>query len=85
MQYLGSWGGENTASNLYGRYEYTGLPGEVYTTTYSLKQTFRNLNTFNLQGEHKFFNKEYSPRLSYNVASSRSKQDDPRLSLCEPY
>lgn len=77
MQYLGSWGGENTATNLYGQYEYTGLPGDVFTTTYSLKQTFRNLNTFNLQGEHKFFNKEYSPRLSYNVASSRSKQDDP--------
>ncbi|RYD89301.1 MAG: hypothetical protein EOP54_25835, partial [Sphingobacteriales bacterium] len=77
MQYLGSWGGENKASNLSGRYEYTGLPGEVYTTTNSLKQTFRNLNTFNLQGEHKFFDKELSPRLSYNVASSRSKQNDP--------
>ncbi|WP_198315086.1 TonB-dependent receptor domain-containing protein [Chitinophaga sp. MD30] len=77
MQYLGSWGGENTASNLYGHYEYTGLPGDVRSTTYSLKQTFRNLNTFNLQGEHKFFNKEYSPRLSYNVASSTSRQNDP--------
>ena len=77
MQYLGSWGGENTATHLYGRYEYTGLPGDVFTTTYSLKQTFRNLSTFNLQGEHKFFNKEYSPRLSYNLASSSSKQNDP--------
>lgn len=77
MQYLGSWGGETKATNLAGRYEYTGLPGEVKTTTYSLKQTFRNLNTFNLQGEHKFFDKELSPRLSYNVASSRSKQNDP--------
>lgn len=77
MQYLGSWGGENKATNLSGRYEYTALPGEVNTSTYSLKQTFRNLNTFNLQGEHKFFDKELSPRLSYNVASSRSKQNDP--------
>lgn len=77
MQYLGSWGGESKATNLYGRYEYTGLPGNVYTTTYSLKQTFRNLNTFNLQGEHKFLDTEMSPRLSYNVASSRSKQNDP--------
>lgn len=77
MQYLGSWGGESTASNLSGRYEYTGLPGEVRNTTYSLKQTFRNLNTFNLQGEHKFLKGGYSPRLSYNVASSRSKQNDP--------
>ncbi len=77
MQYLGSWGGESKATNLYGRYEYTGLPGDVNTTTYSLKQTFRNLNTFNLQGEHKLSDKELSPRLSYNVASSRSKQNDP--------
>ena len=77
MQYLGSWGGESKATNLSGRYEYTGLPGEVLTTTNSLKQTFRNLNTFNLQGEHKFFDKELSPRLSYNVASSRSTQNDP--------
>ncbi|RZK71105.1 MAG: hypothetical protein EOO92_20695, partial [Pedobacter sp.] len=29
MQYLGSWGGESKATNLSGRYEYTGLPGEV--------------------------------------------------------
>lgn len=77
MQYLGSWGGENKATNLYGSYRYTGLPGDVNTTTYSLKQTFRNLNTFNLQGEHKLNDKELSPRLSYNVASSRSKQNDP--------
>ncbi|NML20935.1 TonB-dependent receptor [Pseudoflavitalea sp. G-6-1-2] len=77
MQYLGSWGGENTATNLYGKYEYTGLPGDVYSTTYSLKQTLRNLNTFNLQGEHKFFRDEYSPRLSYNLASSASNQKDP--------
>ncbi|SOD13351.1 TonB-dependent receptor [Pedobacter xixiisoli] len=77
MQYLGSWGGESKATNLSGRYEYTGLPGDVLTTTNSLKQTFRTLNTFNLQGEHKFFDKELSPRLSYNVASSNSTQNDP--------
>jgi TonB-dependent receptor len=77
MQYLGSWGGENMATNLYGRYEYTGLPGEVYSTTWSLKQTLRNLNTFNLQGEHKLFRSDYSPRLSYNLATSASNQNDP--------
>lgn len=77
MQYLGSWGGENISTNLYGKYEYTGLPGEVYSTTYSLKQTLRNLNTFNLQGEHKLYRSEYSPRLSYNLASSTSNQSDP--------
>lgn len=77
MQYLGSWGGETKATHLNGRYEYTGLPGEVASTTYSLKQTFRNLNTFNLQGEHKLLQSELSPRLSYNVATSNSKQNDP--------
>lgn len=77
MQYVGSWGGENTATHLYGRYEYTGLPGEVSSTTYSLKQSYRNLNTFNLQGEHKFFNGAWSPRLSYNLATSQSGQNNP--------
>lgn len=77
FQYLGSWGGENTASNLRGGYYYAGLPGEVNSTTYSLKQTFRTLHTFNLQGEHKFLNTEYSPRLSYNIATSESDQNDP--------
>ncbi|WP_228085222.1 TonB-dependent receptor [Mucilaginibacter sp. JRF] len=77
MQYLGSWGGENMATNMNGRYEYTALPGDVTSTIYSLKQTYRNLNTFNLQGEHKFLKGEYSPRLSYNVATSKSSQNDP--------
>ncbi|UYQ95646.1 carboxypeptidase-like regulatory domain-containing protein [Chitinophaga horti] len=77
VQYLGSWGSEAQAVNMYGQYEYTGLSGPVYNTIYSLKQTRRNLNTFNLQGEHKFTAGEYSPRLSYNVASSTSKQNDP--------
>ncbi|ULT26721.1 hypothetical protein KUH03_07770 [Sphingobacterium sp. E70] len=77
FQYLGSWGGENTATNLRGGYFYAGLPGEVNSTTYSLKQTFRTLHTFNLQGEHKFLKSDYSPRLSYNMASSKSNQNDP--------
>ncbi|WP_211092557.1 TonB-dependent receptor [Chitinophaga varians] len=77
MQYLGSWGSEAQAINMYGKYEYTGLPGDVTSTIYSLKQTFRTLHTFNLQGEHKFLKGEYSPRLSYNVASSNSSQNDP--------
>ncbi|GAA4317857.1 TonB-dependent receptor [Mucilaginibacter gynuensis] len=77
MQYLGSWGGETQATNMYGNYEYSGLPGEVKSTIYSLKQSYRKLNTFNLQGEHKLLKSEYSPRLSYNVASSKSSQNDP--------
>jgi TonB-dependent receptor len=77
MQYLGSWGGETQASNMRGSYEYTDLPGDVNSTIYSLRQSYRKLNTFNLQGEHKFLKGEYSPRLSYNVASSRASQNDP--------
>ncbi|RFS22055.1 hypothetical protein DVR12_13690 [Chitinophaga silvatica] len=77
MQYMGSWGSEAQAINMYGKYEYTGLPGEVNSTIYSLKQTRRNLNTFNLQGEHKFLEGTYSPKLSYNLASSTSAQNDP--------
>jgi len=77
FQYLGSWGGENKATNLRGGYYYAGLPGEVNSTTYSLKQTFRTLHTFNFQGEHKLLKGAYSPRLSYNLASSTSNQNDP--------
>lgn len=77
MQYLGSWGGETTASNMRGSYEYTDLPGDVNSTIYALRQSYRKLNTLNLQGEHKFIKSEYSPRLSYNVASSRAGQNDP--------
>lgn len=77
MQYLGSWGGETQAANFQGNYEYTGLPGNVASTVYSLKQTYRDLNTFNVQGEHKFFSGEYSPRLSYNAATSASAQNNP--------
>jgi len=77
MQYLGSWGGETQATNMYGKYEYSGLPGDVNSTIYSLKQSYRTLNTFNLQGEHKFMKGEFSPRLSYNVASSKANQNDP--------
>jgi TonB-dependent receptor len=77
MQYMGSWGSEAQAVNMYGQYQYTGLPGTVNSTIYSLKQTRRNLNTFNLQGEHKFLKGEYAPRLSYNIATSTSGQHDP--------
>ena len=77
MQYLGSWGGETQATNMYGNYEYSGLPGEVKSTIYSLKQSYRKLNTYNLQGEHKFLASEYSPRLSYNVSTSKASHNDP--------
>lgn len=77
IQYLGSRGAETKATHLSGAYEYVALPGGIASTTYSLRQTYRTLNTFNLQGEHKFLKGEYTPRLSYNLASSSSSQDDP--------
>lgn len=78
MQYMGSQGGETQATSLYGQYQYTrGLSGPVYSNIYSLKQTYRTLNTFNLQGEHKLWNGTYAPRLSYNGATSKSTQNDP--------
>ncbi|RFS26654.1 hypothetical protein DVR12_02365 [Chitinophaga silvatica] len=77
MQYLGSRGAETKASNLHGAFEYTGLPGKVFNYVYSLRQTYRELNTYNLQGEHKFGKTELAPKLSYNLATSYSSQDDP--------
>ncbi|NLR58308.1 TonB-dependent receptor [Chitinophaga polysaccharea] len=77
VQYMGSRGAEVQATNLYGAYEYTGLSGAVSNTVYSLKRSYRTLNTFNLQGEHKLATGEYAPKLSYNMASSTSGQEDP--------
>ncbi len=77
MQYLGSRGAETRATNLYGSYEYVALPGGVSSIVYSLRQTYRTLNTFNFQGEHKFLKGDYTPRLSYNLATSSSSQEDP--------
>ncbi|MFY0255214.1 TonB-dependent receptor domain-containing protein [Chitinophaga sp. 30R24] len=78
FQYMGSRGAETQATSLSGQYDYTtGLNGPVYSNIYSLKQTYRTFNTFTLQGEHKFGQGKYAPRLSYNGASSRSMQDDP--------
>lgn len=76
-QYFGSWGGENAATNMDGAYEYSGLPGEVHSRVHSLKQTFRNLHTYTLQGAHKFGEGEYAPELNYNSATSSSEHNDP--------
>lgn len=77
FQYMGSWGGENQGTHLAGKYQYSGLPGDVNSTIYSLKQTYRTLGTYNLQGEHQLMHGEYSPRFSYNLATSTSGQDNP--------
>ena len=75
--YLGSWGGENNATNMHGSYDYTGLPGDAYSIIYSLKQTYRNLNTYQLQGEHKIGTGDYAPQLSYSGSISTSYHNDP--------
>ncbi|MVZ62587.1 carboxypeptidase-like regulatory domain-containing protein [Sphingobacterium humi] len=76
-QFLGSWGGENNASNLEGGYEYTGLPGKVNSHIYSLKQTFRTLYTYNFQGEHKFPKWFEGVQLSYAGSNSTATHNDP--------
>lgn len=78
FQYMGSRGAETQATSLIGQYDYTtGLDGPVYSNVYSLKQTYRTFDTYNLQGEHRFGTGKFQPRLSYNAASSRSTEDDP--------
>ncbi|SEL99820.1 TonB-dependent receptor [bacterium A37T11] len=76
-QFMGSWGGENAATNMDGSYQYTGLSGDVASTIQSLRQTYRNLYTYQLQGEHKFLPGVYSPRLSYSASTSVSYHNDP--------
>jgi len=76
-QFMGSWGGENAATNMDGAYEYSGLPGDVLSRIYSLKQTYRTLYTYNLQGEHKFGMGQYTPQLSYSASTSTSTHNDP--------
>lgn len=76
-QFMGSWGGETMASNMDGAYEYTGLPGDVYSRVHSLKQTYRTLYTYNLQGEHKLSKGIYTPHLSYSGSTSTATHNDP--------
>lgn len=77
IQYVGSWGGENKATNLYGGYEYTGLPGKVNSDIYSIRQSYRTLNLFSVQGEDQFGKGQYAAKLSYSGSSSISSQNDP--------
>lgn len=78
FQYMGSRGGETQATHLDGQYSYvSGFTGPIYNTVYSLKQTHRIFNTYNIQGEHKLGKGKYAPRLSYNAASSKSLHNNP--------
>jgi len=77
VQFLGSRGAESQGSNLEGSWQNTGLNFPVYNTINQLRTTYRTFNTYNVQGEHKFLDKIWSPKLSYNLSSSKSTQTDP--------
>ncbi len=76
-QFLGSRGAESQGSNLTGAWQNTGLNFPVYNTINQLRTTYRTFNTYNVQGEHKFLDKEWSPKLDYNLSTSKSTQTDP--------
>lgn len=76
-QYIGSRGAESEANNLTGAWQNTGLNFPVYNIINQLRITYRTFDTYNFQGEHQFLDKPWSPRLSYNLSSSRSTQTDP--------
>jgi hypothetical protein len=76
-QYVGSRGAESEGSNLTGAWQNTGLNFPVYNVINQLRTTYRTFNTYNLQGEHQILDKVWSPRLSYNLSTSKSTQTDP--------
>jgi TonB-dependent receptor len=77
VQYVGSRGGEDEGQNLSGKFNYVALPGTINDYSYTLRQTYRTLNTFNLQGEHKLWDGKNGIKISYNLATSTSEQDEP--------
>jgi TonB-dependent receptor len=76
-QFLGTRGAEAEASNLTGAWQNTGLVFPVYNVINQLRQSYRTFDTYNIQGEHQLFNTAWSPKLSYNLSSSKSSQNDP--------
>eukprot|EP01133_Synstelium_polycarpum_P002883 gene2883-3309_t len=76
-QYLSSGGAEAEGSNLTGAWQNTGLNFPVYNTINQLRTTHRTFNTYNVQGEHQFLDKVWSPKLAYNLSTSKSTQSDP--------
>lgn len=76
-QFVGTRGAESEASNLTGAWQNTGLTFPVYNTINQLRMTHRTFDTYNLQGEHQLLDKSWSPKLSYNLSTSISKQNDP--------
>lgn len=77
VQYLTSSGAQAEGSHLSGAYQNTGLTAQVKNELYGLKQQFRTFNTLDVQGEHAFWNKPNATRLSWNISTSTSKQNEP--------
>ena len=76
-QYVGSRGAEQEGSNLIGAWQNTGINFPIYNEVNKLRESYRTFNTYNLQGEHKITRDWWSPRINYNLSSSRSTQNDP--------
>ncbi len=53
------------------------LPGTINDISYTLRQTYRTLNTFNLQGEDKLWDGKNGIKIDYNLATSNSEQNEP--------
>lgn len=77
FQYLGSHGAESQGNNLTGAWDNTGLNYPVYDVINQLHMTYRSFSTYNLQGEDRLLNGKWSPRISYNLSSSNSAQNEP--------
>ena len=77
FQYMGSRGAQASGNNLTGQWDNTGLNYPVYNVVNQLHQMYRVFNTYNLQGEDRLLPGKWSPRLSYNLSSSRSTQNEP--------
>lgn len=77
FQFVGSRGAEAIASNLTGEWKNTGLNFPVYNIINQLKLSYRTFDTYNVQGEHKILNREWSPRITYNLSTSKTVQDEP--------
>lgn len=76
-QFISSRGAESLGSNLDGAWTNTGILYPVYNVVNQLKQTRRVFNTFNFQGEHKLWESVNATRLTYNLSTSKSSQNNP--------
>ncbi len=77
FQYLGSWGAEIEAKNLNGSFLNTGINAPIYNNIFGLKQLFRTFKNLNFQGEHKLWQGDFAPHLSWHASQSKSSQNEP--------